>query len=105
MVGRECEWLCDTAVPSLGRLPRVLGSTSWEERSRSVPSTSRASSLEAMLTSEQLVLHVHTCINVHVYVTVSEQISHIEIVVPCCSTLFTLRNGEVRIAIAYTVLD
>ena len=32
------------------------------------------------------------------------QISDIEILVPRCSALFTLHNGEVRIAIAYTVL-
>ena len=46
----------------------------------------------------------------HVYVTVPEKtdhlahVSYIEILVPCCSVLFTLCNGEVRIAIAYTVL-
>ena len=43
-------------------------------------------------------------------VTVSEKIDHlaqvsdVEILVPRCSALFTLRNGEVRIVIAYTVL-
>ena len=45
----------------------------------------------------------------HHNVTVSEktdhftQISDVEMLVPRCSTLFTLYNGEVRIAIAYTV--
>ena len=45
-----------------------------------------------------------------IYVTVSEKTDHlaqvldIEILVPRCSALFTLRNGEVRIAIVYTVL-
>ena len=45
------------------------------------------------------------------YVTVSEktdhlaQISDIEIVVLRCSALFTLRNGEVRIVIEYTVVE
>ena len=33
------------------------------------------------------------------------QVSDIEILVPHCSALFTLSNGEVRIAIAYTVLE
>ena len=45
------------------------------------------------------------------YVIVSEktdhlaQVSDIEILVPRCSALFTLRNGDVRITIAYTVLE
>ena len=45
------------------------------------------------------------------FVTVSEKTDHlaqvtdIEILVPWCSALFTLRNGEVRMAIAYTVLE
>ena len=45
------------------------------------------------------------------YVTVLEntdhsaQISDVEILVPHCSTLFTLRKGEVRISIAYIILD
>ena len=53
----------------------------------------------------------HDCICTSVFVTVSEktdhlvQVSDIEILVPCCSTLFTLCNGEVRIAIVYTVLE
>ena len=44
-------------------------------------------------------------------VTVSEKTDHlaqildIEILVPSCSALLTLRNGEVRIAIAYTILE
>ena len=46
-----------------------------------------------------------------IYVTVAEktdhlaQVSDIEILVPRCSTLCTLCNGEVRITIAYTVLE
>ena len=45
-------------------------------------------------------------VNCRKYVTVSEktdhlaQVSDFEMLVPRCSTLFTLRNGEVRIAIA-----
>ena len=33
------------------------------------------------------------------------QVSDFEILVPHCSALFTLREGEVRIAIAYSVLE
>ena len=45
-----------------------------------------------------------------VYVTVSEKTDHfalsnIEILVPRCSTLFTLCNSEVRTAIAYIILE
>ena len=47
----------------------------------------------------------------YVYVTVPKktdhfaQISDIEILVPHCSALFTPCNGEIRILIAYTVLE
>ena len=46
-----------------------------------------------------------------VFVTVPEktdhfmQISDIDIVVPCYSALLTLHNGEVRITIAYIILE
>ena len=49
--------------------------------------------------------------NIIIYVTVPEktdhfsQISDIDILVSRCSALFTLRNGEVRIAIVYTVIE
>ena len=33
------------------------------------------------------------------------QISDIDIVVPCYSALLTLHNGDVRITIAYTILE
>ena len=50
-------------------------------------------------------------VQVLIIMTVSEktdhlaQVSDFEILVPRCSTQFTLHNGEVRIAIAYIVLE
>ena len=35
----------------------------------------------------------------------SVQISDVEILVPCCSALFTLSNSEVRTMIEYTFLE
>ena len=56
-------------------------------------------------------LEAMVALYMYMYVTASEKIDHfaqisdIEILVPHCSALFTLRNGEVRIAISYTVLE
>ena len=50
-------------------------------------------------------------IYMYMYVTMPEKIDHstqildAEILVPLCSALFTLYNGEVRTVIAYTILE
>ena len=46
---------------------------------------------------------VRECVHVHPYVTVSEKTDHLAQVSDF--DIFTLCNGEVRIAVAYTVLE